>query len=114
MTNNLNNWNAKIISLLDKRIHELKTEPLELYQREIQRELELLNNLKSVVEISSKDSFVYQRDKLEKIIEILNKRYDNWLNGDAERKGNPNSRTIYNTEVGLNHLRRQRRILPIF
>lgn len=105
------NWNTGVIILLDKRIYELMHEPLELTQRQKQRELELLRNLKNVVEKSTKESFTYQREKLDRTIEILNKRYADWLKGDIEREENPKSRTVYNVEVGLNHLRKQRRNL---
>lgn len=109
MKKNAKNWKEETISLMDKRIHELTTIPMGFTFRQIQRELELLYNLKSIVEKSTRESFMYQRNKLDRTIEILNKRYVDWLKGNIERKENPKSRAMYNTEVGLNHLRRQRR-----
>ncbi len=105
-----NNWNVKVIRLIEKRITTLKTDAdLEMTPRQIRRELERLENLKSVVENSTQKSFIYQRDKLNANIRILNKRYDTWLNADKARQSLPNSRSTYNSESGLNHLRKQRR-----
>lgn len=123
-----NEWRSSKLSAIDKEIDSItflhenskitlasckEKEAKQRIKRRLssyKKKIELLRHLKCIVEISTYDSFIYQRDKVNKKIEILNSRYMNWV---KDNKGSgldaQKLKSLFRRESGLNTLTTQRR-----
>ena len=102
-----------VINLINNRIERISANHISrnLTSRSANKELERLRYLKVVMENLTISSVEIQKRKLDKKIKILKERYNIWLYNSGLGKEDPKAQALYNVEVGMAHLYRQRRNL---